>query len=203
MSGAVALTVSKAAPTVALTLLPAKVAYGTARSAKVVVTSTGFTPTGTVTIKEGAVTLASRALSSGQATIALPATLAVKAHALTAVYAGDANVASGASAPVTLRVVKATAAMRAGVTKVKVGKVKLLALAITLTARGTVPGGKVRVYEKRGKRFVLLGAKLLARGKAVVVLPKLKKGPHVLQARYAGSLLVAPVSSRLLTVRFP
>ena len=203
VSSAVALTVSKAAASVALTLLPATVAYGTARSAKVIVTATGFTPTGAVTIKEGAVTLASGTLASGQATIALPATLAVKAHDLTATYAGDTNVAAGTSAPATLTVVKATATMRAGVTTVKVGKVKRLALAITLTARGTVPGGKVNVYEKRGKRFVLVGAKLLSRGKAVVVLPKLKKGPHVLQARYAGSLVVAPVSSRLLTVRFP
>ena len=203
VSSAVALTVSKAAPTVALTLLPATVAYGTARSATVVVTATGFTPTGAVTVKEGAVTLASGTLSSGQATIALPATLAVKAHSLTASYAGDANVAAGSSGPATLSVVKATATMRAGVTTVKVGKAKRLALAVTLTARGTVPGGKVSVYEKRGKKFVLLGVKVLARGKAVVVLPKLKKGPHVLQARYPGSLVVAPVTSRLLTVRFP
>jgi hypothetical protein len=53
-------------------------------------TGAGLTPTGTTTIKDGAVTLATVPLSAGAATFSTSALIA-GTHSLTATYNGDTN----------------------------------------------------------------------------------------------------------------
>jgi hypothetical protein len=74
------------------------------------VTASGATPTGTVTITEGATVRGSAAVTAGTAAGALPRTLAVGAHSLTASYSGDGSVSPGTSSFV-LKVVKAEVSM--------------------------------------------------------------------------------------------
>src|SRR5262249_1463793 len=65
------------------------------------VTSSGGTPAGTVTFKDGATTLGTATLNgSGQATFTTSA-LATGSHAITAAYAGDTNLSGSTSAPLT------------------------------------------------------------------------------------------------------
>jgi Bacterial Ig-like domain (group 3) len=60
------------------------------------VTATSGTPTGTVTFKNGTVTLGTSTLSGGSATFTT-STLTVGTHSITAVYNGDANFAASTS----------------------------------------------------------------------------------------------------------
>ena len=91
--------VAGAAPvpsTVALTV-PSTLAYGQSGEATVTVAAAAQTPTGTVTLSDGSRALGVYALSGGVAKIALPATLAVGTHRLTAAYSGDAGAEAAAS----------------------------------------------------------------------------------------------------------
>jgi hypothetical protein len=67
------------------------------------VTSTGGTPTGTVTFKDGAATLGTGTLSSGEATFKT-STLSVATHSITALYAGSSSFA-GSTSPILSQVV--------------------------------------------------------------------------------------------------
>ncbi|MET3806150.1 beta-glucosidase-like glycosyl hydrolase [Nakamurella sp. UYEF19] len=70
-------------------LSPIAVAVGTATTATVLVTGTGGTPTGTVTIAEGTAVLATKALTGGTAIMTIGADLPAGVHALTVSYPGD------------------------------------------------------------------------------------------------------------------
>src|SRR5207245_564637 len=63
-------------------------------------------PTGTVTLKDGATTLGTGTLSSGQATFA-PSSLSVSNHILSAVYSGDGSFNTSTSTNFTQTVSKA------------------------------------------------------------------------------------------------
>jgi hypothetical protein len=69
------------------------------------------TPTGTVTFKDGATTLGTRALSSGQAQFTT-SSLGVGNHSITAVYDGDSNYRASTSAKLTQKVNRARTATR-------------------------------------------------------------------------------------------
>src|SRR5690606_13191791 len=98
------ITFEPAASELALTV--AKSSYGKAATATVAVTAEGATPTGEVEVRKGNRVLGTGTLTDGTATVRLPARLKAGAHALTAHYVGDANVAA-ASGTATLRVTKA------------------------------------------------------------------------------------------------
>jgi hypothetical protein len=74
--------------------------FGAAVTFTATVTSTGGTPTGTVTFKDGTTTLGTGALSSGKATFKT-STLAVGTHSITAVYAGSSNFVTSTSSVLT------------------------------------------------------------------------------------------------------
>ena len=70
--------------------------FGSASSVTVTVAGSAGTPSGAVSVKEGATTIGSGNLDgTGKATIALPATTAAGAHSLTVSYGGDALLQHG------------------------------------------------------------------------------------------------------------
>jgi hypothetical protein len=100
------LTVTQAAPTVAVAPGASTISAAEALSVSVTVTgASGATaPSGTVTLSSGSYTSAATTLKSGSATISVPAgSLAVGADTLTANYSGDTNyVAESGAASVTV-----------------------------------------------------------------------------------------------------
>ena len=67
----------------------------------VAITSTGVTPTGTVTFLDGSTTIGTATLNSSGVAVFPTQSLASGTHIITASYAGDTNTAPGTSAPVT------------------------------------------------------------------------------------------------------
>jgi RHS repeat-associated protein len=96
-------TVAKATPTVAVTPSLSSITATQAVSVTIAVSSTP-TPTGTVTLSSGSYASAATALTSGSATINIPAgSLAVGGDTLTASYTGDSNYGSASgTAPITV-----------------------------------------------------------------------------------------------------
>jgi subtilisin family serine protease len=95
-SSVVTVDVAKSTSRMSFTISPRSGLYGSAVTATVVVTGQTAAPTGTVEISEHGTVLGSGDLVvnglTGTATIALPRTLAVGTHQLTAVYAGSPDV---------------------------------------------------------------------------------------------------------------
>jgi subtilisin family serine protease len=106
-SAAVTVAVARSTSRMSFTTSPRSGLYGSATTATVVVTGQTAAPTGTVEIREHGTLLGSGDLVvdglTGTVTIALPRTLAVGTHQLTAVYAGSADVL-GASSQLSYRV---------------------------------------------------------------------------------------------------
>lgn len=75
--------------TTTATLSPTAIAVGTATTATIHVTGTGGTPTGTVTITDGATALGTETLTAGTATVNIGANLGTGTHDLTVSYPGD------------------------------------------------------------------------------------------------------------------
>ncbi len=95
------------------------------------------TPTGTVTFKDGATSLATNTLSSGQATFTT-STLSAASHSLTAVYNGDANFNTNTSAVVTQNVNAIPTATVSGGGTICQGNSMTIQAALTGTAPWTV-----------------------------------------------------------------
>lgn len=190
-----------AAPTV--TAADQTVAFEAALTVPVQVTASGVTPTGTVKITEGGTVLGSAAVTAGTATVALPRTLVVGAHTLTASYSGDGSVSAGESSFV-LTVVKAEVSM--SIDKEHTygsGPVQVFVTAPSVPdpqfpgtgPNGAPPGGKVTLRE--GKR--VLGTESVGRvtssmaasnyGVARIDVPahRLPAGVHALTATFSGS----------------
>jgi len=103
-TGSVKQIVVKYPTTTALSSSPNPSQSGQAVTFTTSVTSTGPTPTGKVTFKDGTKSLGSRKLSGGAAALTT-SRLAVGTHSITAEYLGDANNATGTS-PVLYQVVQ-------------------------------------------------------------------------------------------------
>jgi hypothetical protein len=196
-AGSIVLTVTKVAGTVSAT--GGSVVYGRSASIPVVVTSSGATATGTVTVSSGGVVLGSATLSGGAAEVLLRAkSLAPGAHTLSVAYAGDGVVSAGTgAATVTVTKAKATIAKPSvAPRKVIVRKtratvtVKVLATGVTPTGKVTVSGGGVP------KQTVTLRG-----GKAVVRLPAFKsKGAKRLTVAYLGDRYLLGAATKV-TIR--
>ena len=86
----VSLTVNRNSVVISGTALPTPSYFGDSVTLTFTFTGAGLTPTGTTTIKDGAVTLATVPLSAGAATFSISA-LTAGTHSLTATYNGDSN----------------------------------------------------------------------------------------------------------------
>ena len=132
-------TVTRAASRTALTSSrnPAVTGQAVVLTATVAVVAPGAgTPTGTVTFFDGPVALGTVTLNAARQAVLTTSALAVDAHAITASYAGDTNVAPSTSSVVmeTINQGRTTTTLTASPNPAK------LTQSVTLTARVTVAG---------------------------------------------------------------
>ena len=131
------------------------------------------------------------AVVSGTAVLASTGALGIATHSFKATFVPTLSTyASSTSVAVALRVAKVASVIKATVVKVKVALKPRLAFAISVSAVGVVPGGRVYLYKLVGKTYVKLGYAVLKAGKVTVVLPALTKGYHYIKLTFAGTTQV-------------
>lgn len=185
-AGAALLTVAKAAVVVTVTpnVNPSRSGQEVTFAVLVVAASPGVgIPTGTLTLRDGAVTLAILELVAGRASVTVPS-LPVASHSLVATYGGDARFLAGTGG-VTQSVGRADVlvTLTAPDEVPHVGQPQLLTARVTPAAPGTgTPSGDVLLREAG----VLLGTATLAAGTATFTTVPLTAGPHSLTVTYVG-----------------
>lgn len=152
----------------------------------------GSSPSGSVTFKDGGVTLGTVSLSGGVATLAV-ASLAVGSHSLTAEYSGDGNNAASSSSALTQAVNTAgsSTALASSVNPTLFGASTVL----TATVSGVSPGGSVTFKDGAST----LGSVSLVAGTASLSLANLAVGAHSLTAVYGGDSNNAGSTSAVVT----
>jgi len=153
--------------------------YGQSVTFTATVTSSGGTPTGSVTFKNGSATLGTRALSSGKATFAL-STLAAGSHSVTAVYAGSGNFDGSTSVALTQRVKRATSSTSVASSLNPSTYGASVKFTAKVTSSGGTPTGTVTF--KNGS--ATLGTRALSGGKATFTTSTLPVGTHSVTAVY-------------------
>jgi hypothetical protein len=134
--------------------------------------------TGTVTFKNGLVTLGTGAISSGTATFSTSA-LAAGSHTITAVYDGDANYATSTSSGVTQVVkVATTTTLTSSANPISFGSSITFTATVTSSATGTV-------LLMNGS--TTLGTATLSSGTATFTVSGLAAGMYNITAAYQGS----------------
>jgi hypothetical protein len=158
--------------------------YGTAVTFTATVTSTGGTPTGTVTFERGTSTLAKVTSVNGVATYTTKSTqLAVGTSSITAVYAGDSKHAASTS-PVLSQVVNKAATTTVLASQPNPSTAgQTVTLTATVTAASTVPTGSVTFMN--GSK--VLGRATLSNGTATLNTVFSKSGTFALTANYTGN----------------
>jgi hypothetical protein len=176
-------TVNQTSSTTGVTSSVNPSAFGQSVTFTATVSGTGGTPTGSVTVKDGATTLGTGTLNgSGQAMVSI-SSLAVGSHPITAVYGGDANYSGSTSAALT-QTVTANASATAIASSVNPSA---FGQAVTFTATVTGPGGTPTgtVTFKDGN--TTLGTTTLnGSGQAAFSSATLTAGSHSITAAYSG-----------------
>ncbi|MEJ1231105.1 MAG: Ig-like domain-containing protein [Galbitalea sp.] len=174
---------TRSASTVTVTLSPAKVAYGAARSAIVKVVSAGKAATGSVTVLVNGASVKVTSLGGGQATVALSRTLAVGTYSVVATYAGNTTSAAATSAPAVLTVTKAA-------TKIKLAKVSS-ATVTARTAAAIVTAAKVKSARHAVKVSLrVVGSRRPATGKVTIMINGHAARTISVTAARAGTIVV-------------
>ena len=168
--------------------------YGQAKRIVVTVSPEdgSITPTGTVTVTQGAADLASGALApDGTAKLFLPAKLSAGAHTLSVDYSGDTATAS-ASQPLVARVSQAVSASSMTLDPNPAARGRTVTAMVTTKSTGFTPSGFV-VLTSQGSE---IGTGKLANGKATIRLTKsFAVGTHTIRAKYLGTDDVEPSST--------
>jgi len=163
-------------------------------SIKVQVTSDSGTPTGTVTLTEGAkagATLGSGTLSAGVATIVITG-LTLGTHNIVANYGGDANFDASSSAPVAVPGTAAITSLLLAATPNPVQVGQTVTLTATVTSPSGTPGGSVTFSNAQG---TLGTADLNGAGQATLTTAFAAPGSQVITASFAGNAQFAPSTS--------
>lgn len=155
------------------------------------------TPTGNVTLKDGATSIGTAALSSGKAAFTI-STLGVGGHSITATYDGDADFNASTSSPLTQTVNKASTTT----TLIVSPNPSLVGQSVTFTATVTVvaPGAGTltgTVTFKDGA--TVLGTGTLSGSMATFTTCSLARGSHSFTAVYGGTTDLAGSTSAPLT----
>jgi RHS repeat-associated protein len=142
-SGTVAATVNAAVTSIAITSNANPSLYGQPVTWTATV-SGGISPSGNVAFKDGATTLGTSTLTGGVASYSSSA-LAVGAHNITAVYAGDANNASATSSVLaqTVNQGASTATVTSSVNPSSYGQ----SVTFTVSVTGSAPSGTVTIQD--------------------------------------------------------
>jgi hypothetical protein len=193
-------TVNTATTTTAIKSSVNPSAYGQAVTFTATVASSGGTPTGTVTFKDGTTTLGSGALASGVASFTTSA-LSVGSHSITAAYDGATDFAPSTSPALRQTVNTATTAtaIKSSVNPSAYGQA--VTFTATVTSSGGAPTGTVTFKDGT----TTLGSGALASGVASFTTSALSAGAHTITAAYGGDAnFVASASSALTqTVNLP
>ena len=176
---------------------PASTSYGKAFTIRATVT--GVTGAGgTVTVKNGTTTLASKALDA-DGVIDIPIgglALAPGTHALTVAFSGTAD-AAASQGSVSVKVVAAKSTTTGRLVAAKIKRTTAPKIAVQVTAPGVPTAsltGSLTVYDgsKVIKRVTLSAAN---RGRLTITLPKRKAGIHRIKVVFGGNPKVAASTS--------
>ena len=186
------------------TRAPSVVGQSVTLTATVTANSPGAgTPGGTVTFKDGGVSIAACtnvAMAAGVATCTTPA-LTVANHTITAVYKGNATFTTSTSAVFTQTVNKgATATLVTSATNPSLtGQVVVVTATMGATAPAAgAPSGTVNFLDA-GMTIAGCGARAIAAGKATCTASFATAGPHAITAVYSGDTSFLTSTSAALT----
>ena len=155
-------------------------AHGEATPIEATVAGGDTTPAGDVVLLDGETELASATLEEGAATLVLPGTAKVGAHALTIAYAGD-DTHQESSVDVSVEIAKGTSAVSSRAASSTYGK--LTPVTIEVTGGGVTPTGEVTLLD--GTRE--LATAEVVDGAATLRLPaSTGAGRRSLKVAYAG-----------------
>lgn len=154
-------------------------------------------PTGTVTILDGTIVLASGVTlnASGQASFTT-ASLISGAHSITASYSGDANFTTSASTPLGESVGKeqSVTTLASSLGSSALGQGVTLTVTVQAVAPATgIPTGTVTIFD--GTTVLASGVVLSGSGQASLTTTSLALGSHSLAASYGGDLNFAGSTS--------
>jgi len=173
-------------PTVKATPAVSTLPMSSSLSVGVAVTGSGATPTGSVTLSGGGYTSAATSLSSGSATIVIPASsLSVGADTLTVTYSGDANYSSATgTASVTVTAVPLTPTVKVTPAENALDTGSALSVTAAVTGAGATPTGTVTLT---GGGYTS-AAVTLSGGSATIAIPanSLSAGTDTLTVSYSG-----------------
>jgi hypothetical protein len=189
-SGAVSVTVVKAATTVGLTSSLNPSLQNQAVTFTAVVSAA--TATGTVKFEDGATVIGTVALTNGSASLTV-SNLAAGSHSITAIYGGDSNYNGATSAALTQSVLIATrTTLNANKSTANVGQT------VKFTANISPAGATGSVEFMDGT--ALLGTAPLSGSSAVLQVSNLTVGTHTVTATYTGAAKYASSTSSPVTV---
>ena len=155
------------------------------------------TPTGSVTLKGGATVLQTIALSSGKATFTTSA-LTVGAHSITAVYNGNVDFSTSASAALAQTVDKAATSttLTSSLNPLKLGQTLTFTTTVAAVSPGSgIPAGSVTLKDGA----TVLQTIALSSGKATFTTSALTVGAHSITSSYSGSVEFTTSTSPALT----
>jgi Zn-dependent metalloprotease len=164
--------------------------FGTAPTVDVTVTADegDAVPTGTVSISEGAVEVASGELTDGAATLTLPADTTVGSHTMIAEYAGATGFEPDTSAAFTVTVRKAVSHTTLRLKPARVERGDRFVAKVIVGADAAAATGKVRL---RWHGDTIATGQLSDGKVRFVVKRALPVGRDTLKAKYLGSQLLA------------
>jgi Zn-dependent metalloprotease len=149
------------------------------------VSSLGVAPTGTVTFKDGSTTLGASSLNgNGRASLTV-SNLAIGAHAITAVYAGDSNNLAGTSSPVSQQIVIAdtTTTLVTSASPVFIGQ-SITFKATVKNKWGGIPTGNITI--KEGVTTLGVPITLDGSGSATFSISDFTAAIHTITVVYSG-----------------
>jgi len=188
-------TVEKAATSVALATSINPSAFGQSVTFTATVSSTGGTPTGTVTFESNGASIGTGTLSGGKATLSTE-TLPVGTNSITAVYGGSGDFFGKTSTAVSevTKAVTTTTKLYSGTNPAKYGQLVTFTAVVAPEFSGTASG---TVTFKDGT--TVIGTETLTGGVAKLDLSDLGVGSHSITAAFNGSADFAKSTSAVLT----
>jgi hypothetical protein len=181
-----------------LTASPTNPSYGTSVTLTASVTGLQGTPTGSVTITEGASTLGVVTLSSGQGSSSID-NLPAGTHQLIAIYSGDSSFPQSVSKPMTLIVskVNSTCALSSSIdpSLTLQGVLFTATIGPAVSSDAVGPSGAINFYDAS----TLMGSTTLSALTASLSVPSFSAGSHPITISYSGDSNFTSCSSSILT----
>lgn len=192
-SGAIAVTVGQASPSILLSSSSTSAPAGQSVVFTAVL-SGGSSPSGSVTFKDGTTTLGTATISGATATFAT-STLVVGSHSLTAIYGGDGSNASATSSAIALTIGKAAPSIAVSSSASAPAAGQSVTLTATLSG-GASPTGSVSFKDGT----IVLGTATISGSAASFTTLPLASGAHSIVAIYAGDGNNAAATSNAISL---